>query len=122
MATNMDKSFPGDDGESIDVAGMVGAIVATTCKEVDIVIGKPSSYMAKAALQALQLPAEQCVVIGDSLVSDIRMGKQFGMRTALVLSGSTNRMDAEVAEDHPDWIWESLFGLVEHYGRKESAV
>jgi arabinose operon protein AraL len=122
MATNADKSFPGDDGESIDVAGMVGAIVAATGKEVDIVIGKPSAYMANAALRALQLPAEQCVIIGDSLASDIRMGKQFGMKTALVLSGSTTRKVAEAAEDRPDWIWESLSGATEDFTRKEAAV
>jgi arabinose operon protein AraL len=111
IATNADKSFPGDEGESIDVAGMIGAIVATTGKEVEIVIGKPSAYMAGAALQVLGVPAERCLVIGDSLASDIRLGKQAGMKTALVLSGSSNRDDAAAAIEQPDLIWESLYVL-----------
>lgn len=122
IATNADKSFPGVDGESIDVAGMIGAIVATTGQEVEIVIGKPSLFMADAALRLLGVPAERCLVIGDSLASDIRLGKQAGMRTALVLSGSSNLGDVELAADKPDWIWDSLSGLVTLYQRKEEIV
>ncbi|WP_409345454.1 HAD-IIA family hydrolase [Paenibacillus sp. MBLB4367] len=108
IATNADKTFPGDEGDSIDVAGMIGAIVASTGKEVDIVIGKPSRFMAETALQELQLPAERCIIIGDSLESDIGLGKQAGMKTALVWSGSTKK-GTVIAEDRkPDWIWDSL--------------
>ncbi|MFC5648252.1 HAD-IIA family hydrolase [Paenibacillus solisilvae] len=111
IATNADKSFPGDDGESIDVGGMIGAIVAAAGQEVEIVIGKPSKVMSDAALRLLDLPADRCVVIGDSFASDIRLGKQAGIRTALVLSGSASMEDAKSAADKPDWIWESLTAL-----------
>lgn len=111
IATNADKSFPRDDGECIDVAGMIGAIVATTGKEAELVMGKPSAYMANAALQQLGLAAEQCLIIGDSMASDIQLGKQAGMRTALVLSGSSSLDDVAQASDQPDWIWESLYEL-----------
>lgn len=108
IATNADKTFPGDEGDSIDVAGMIGAIVASTGKEVEVVIGKPSSVMAEAALNVLGLPPSSCLVVGDSLASDIQLGKQAGIRTALVLTGSAKREDAEVSEWQPDWIWGSL--------------
>ncbi|MCA0756958.1 HAD-IIA family hydrolase [Paenibacillus sp. N4] len=108
IATNADKTFPGDEGDSIDVAGMIGAIVASTGKEVEVVIGKPSAVMAEAALNVLGLPPSSCLVIGDSLASDIQLGKQAGMRTALVLTGSAKREEAKASEWQPDWIWESL--------------
>lgn len=108
IATNADKTFPGEDGESIDVGGMIGAITASTGKEVDVVIGKPSRLMADAALETLGLPPEKCVVIGDSLESDVALGKQAGMKTALVLTGSVNRKEAEASGVQPDWIWDSL--------------
>ncbi|WP_373232599.1 HAD-IIA family hydrolase [Cohnella sp.] len=111
IATNEDKTFPGDDGDSIDVAGMIGAIVHATGADVSVVIGKPSQYMSDAALETLRLPPERCLVIGDSLASDIALGKRSGIRTALVLSGSTNREQAEAAVDQPDFIWESLSDL-----------
>lgn len=119
IATNADKTFPGDDGDSIDVAGMIGAIVHATGKEVDLVIGKPSSLMANAALQALQLPAENCMVIGDSLASDIQLGKKAGMQTALVLTGSVSREEAEASIVQPDWIWNSLADVTEVMGYEE---
>ncbi|MBW7458675.1 HAD-IIA family hydrolase [Paenibacillus sepulcri] len=108
IATNADKTFPRDDGDSIDVAGMIGAIVSATGREVDIVIGKPSQLMAEAALNVLQLPPERCLVIGDSLESDIRLGKKAGMQTALVLTGSVSMEEAEASHIQPDWIWPSL--------------
>lgn len=53
-------------------------------------LGKPSATMAKAALARLQLSAEQILVIGDNVEIDIRMGKNIGARTALVLTGATS--------------------------------
>ena len=111
IATNSDKTFPGDEGDSIDVAGMIGAIVSTTDQEVEVVIGKPSSLMAEAALEVLGLPPERCVVIGDSLISDIGLGKQAGMHTALVLTGSVKREEAERSEVRPDLILNSIDDL-----------
>jgi arabinose operon protein AraL len=111
IATNADKTFPGDGGDCIDVAGMIGAIVASTGKEVDVVIGKPSRFMAETALQELGLPADRCIVIGDSLESDIGLGKQAGMKTALVWSGSTKKGTAIAEERRPDWIWDSINDL-----------
>jgi arabinose operon protein AraL len=120
IATNEDKTFPGDDGDAIDVAGMIGAIVHATGQEVSVVIGKPSAYMSDAALRALQLPPERCLVIGDSLNSDIRLGKQAGIRTALVLSGSTTRARAEASEIRPDYIWESIADLQQSNAIREA--
>jgi arabinose operon protein AraL len=111
MATNADKMFPSAEGLSIDVAGMIGAIVAATGKEVELVIGKPSQLMADAAIGTLGLPPEQCLIIGDSLESDVRLGKKAGMMTALVLTGNLTREAAELSELKPDWIWDSLAAL-----------
>lgn len=111
IATNADKTFPGDEGDSIDVAGIIGAIVFSTGKAVDVVIGKPSRLMTEAALEALQLPPERCMIIGDSLESDISLGKQALMKTALVLTGSVKKEEAESSSLKPDLIWNSLADL-----------
>lgn len=67
--------------------------------------------MAEAALNALALSPEQCLIIGDSLESDISLGKQAGMLTALVLSGSLTREEAEASQIKPDIVWQSLADL-----------
>lgn len=111
MATNADKTFPRHDGAAIDVAGLIGAITGSTGRPVDIVIGKPSWLMAEAALDRLRLEPDRCLVIGDSLESDIAFGRMFGMKTALVLTGSASRAEAEAARRKPDYIWESIAEL-----------
>lgn len=111
IATNADRSFPGLTGEQIDVAGMIGAITASTGAEVELIVGKPSSLMAEAALSTLGLSANQCLVIGDSMESDIGLGKRAGMKTALVLTGSTADAPAGLWPARPDWIWPSIAEL-----------
>lgn len=116
IATNNDRMFPGEEGDCIDVAGMIGAIVHATGESVAHVMGKPSALMAHTALAALDgLQAEQCVVVGDSLGSDIGLGKQHGMATALVLTGNTTREQALAYEHQPDLICNDLKQLVDHY-------
>ncbi|NGP45257.1 HAD-IIA family hydrolase [Bacillaceae bacterium SIJ1] len=114
IATNTDTHFPSEDGDSIDVAGMIGAVVASTGKEVDVVIGKPSHYMVEAALKVLGQSPESCLVVGDSLASDICLGKRFGIKTALVLSGSVQLENVKQSKWQPDWIWNYLGDLNEY--------
>lgn len=90
------------------MAGMIGAIVHATAQDVEIVVGKPSSLMAEAALETLGLPPERCLVIGDSLESDIRLGHAAGMRTALVLTGSTDLGAVRLSPIQPEYIWNSI--------------
>jgi Predicted sugar phosphatases of the HAD superfamily len=118
MATNLDRTFPKDGKQAIDVAGMAGAIEAASGRRVEIVVGKPSYYMGEAALAAAGLPGEQCAMIGDSLESDIGLGKAHGMRTVLVMTGSTDTAMLEKAERRPDFVIESLADL-EHMAEYE---
>ena len=119
-ATNADRTFPGDFGDSIDVAGMIGAIAYSTGKEPEIVVGKPSLRRAEAALSALGLPAERCLIVGDSLASDIELGRRAGIATALVLTGSTRLEDVGGAPHRPDFILNSLRELDERLKERMS--
>ncbi|GAF64521.1 putaive dehydrogenase [Bacillus sp. TS-2] len=110
IATNADKIFPNEDGPAFDVAGLIGAIEATTGKSPEIILGKPSVFMAKAALTQLQLPPEKCMMIGDSPDSDILLGNTHQMKTALVLTGNTNKEQAKrlTGMRKPDYIIHSI--------------
>lgn len=111
VATNADRTFPRPDGDAIDVAGMIGAITNSTGKHVDLVVGKPSWLMAEAAMKQLQLPPERCLMIGDSLETDMAFGRMFGMKTLLVLTGSTNQATADACLRKPDYVVDSLADL-----------
>ncbi|MCM3633284.1 HAD-IIA family hydrolase [Paenibacillus camelliae] len=115
IATNEDKMFPTEQGDSIDVAGMIGAIVHATGVEVSHVMGKPSAMMAGAALTVLGLEPSECIVVGDSMTSDIGLGSKHGMKTALVLTGNATQQDVAHAQQQPDYVSDDLLQLVHAY-------
>ncbi|OQP06147.1 haloacid dehalogenase [Geobacillus sp. 46C-IIa] len=114
IATNIDKTVPSKHGSSIDVAGMVGAMEAVTSRKVEIVLGKPSCFMVEAALRQLQVPPSRCLIIGDSVESDLRMGRMHGIKTALVLTGNTMRsqLDTLRAKERPDYVLSSIGDII----------
>ncbi|MGD2434960.1 HAD-IIA family hydrolase [Bacillus velezensis] len=111
IATNRDRSFPNEGGHAMDVAGMIGAIEASAGAKTELVIGKPSWLMAEAACEALGLPPEECAIIGDSLESDIAMGRLYGMKSVLVLTGSARLGEPRLYE--PDIVLDSIKDLTE---------
>ncbi|MCC7408161.1 MAG: HAD hydrolase-like protein, partial [Phycisphaeraceae bacterium] len=73
--------------------------------------GKPSPIMMRAARKELGLTADQTVMIGDTMETDILGGVQMGYKTILVLSGGTKREDLERYAYGPDKIVGSLADL-----------
>jgi HAD superfamily hydrolase (TIGR01457 family) len=93
VATNADRYCPVPGGGQPDAAALIAAIEACTGTRCELVAGKPSPLMAETALQYLGVRAEECLMIGDRLETDILMGNQAGMATALVLSGATSEAE-----------------------------
>ncbi len=92
VTTNPDRycPTPGGRGEP-DAAAIVAAIEACTGARCEVNTGKPDPIMLHTALQALDLPAGDCVMTGDRLYTDIRMALDAAMPSALVLTGETTR-------------------------------
>ncbi|MFD1020242.1 HAD-IIA family hydrolase [Thalassobacillus hwangdonensis] len=112
IATNPDRTCPVEVGDVPDCAGMIGAVEAVAGKKIDVQIGKPSVLTIEAALKILQLKPEECVMIGDRLETDIRMGVEGGMKTALVLSGITSEDDLKDLVWKPDYVLPSVRALL----------
>ena len=112
IATNPDRTCPTEDGEIPDCAGMIAAVEAVTGAQVDIIVGKPSPIILEVALERLGVTASECVIVGDRLETDIVMGKQHGLATALVLSGITRAGDPRIAEIGPDAVLPSIRELI----------
>jgi HAD superfamily hydrolase (TIGR01450 family) len=89
FATNPDRFCPVPSGGEPDCAAIIAAIEACTDTQVEAVVGKPSNYMIEAALRLMDIPAIDCLMIGDRLETDIKMGQEAGMSTALTLTGAT---------------------------------
>lgn len=112
IATNDDAKVPATTGFIPASGPMVKAVAYATGKE-PLVTGKPSRWAVGTALTLLGIAPEQGAVAGDQLEQDIRMGKESGLFTILVLTGvGTMAAAAAAPEDRrPDLILPDLSAL-----------
>lgn len=112
FATNADKTCPMPGGAIPDAGGTIAALEHMTGRKVELLGGKPSPLMMQTATQVLQIPPERCLLVGDRLETDIRMGQEAGFVTALVLTGVTRKEDLAKIEKPPHLILDDLHALV----------
>jgi arabinose operon protein AraL len=113
-ATNSDKTCPMPGGGIPDAGGTIALLEHLSNRKVELIAGKPSEVMMQTAIQYLELSPEKCLLVGDRLETDIRMGKQAGMYAAVVLSGASSREQAMQAVPAPDHIFEHI-GEIRQY-------
>jgi NagD protein len=112
FATNADRYCPTPDGGQPDAGAIIAAIEACTNTRVEEVVGKPSRRMVEAILEPLGLPASRCIITGDRLETDVRMGLENGMDTALALTGATDRAALAVSSVRPTYVLSKLSDLL----------
>jgi HAD superfamily hydrolase (TIGR01450 family) len=112
VATNPDPFCPSPNGGQPDCAAMLAAIEACTGARAEAVVGKPSAFMAAAILDRLGLAPSEVALVGDRLLTDVRMAHEAGMVSVLVLSGATRSADLVDAEAAPDFVLDNLAQLV----------
>ena len=110
VATNLDANCPTQDGMRPG-CGAIVAMLESASGVRAFSVGKPSPLMMRAARKELGLRAEQTVMIGDTMETDILGGVQLGYRTILVLSGGTARDDLARYAYQPDLVVESIADL-----------
>lgn len=111
FATNADKACPMPGGAIPDAGGTIAALEHMTGRKVELLAGKPSNLIVQVALQRLGLPAQQVMMVGDRLETDIFMGQQAGMVTAVTLTGVSKRDDVARMTSQPDFVIENLAEL-----------
>lgn len=109
--TNPDKTFPTPRGQVPGAGSVLAAVVAASEVE-PIVVGKPAPYMLELAAERMGLTAQEVLVVGDRLETDIAGGQSMGAHTALVLSGVSTRRQGETWQPGPDLIARDLAELV----------
>jgi arabinose operon protein AraL len=108
FATNPDKTCPMPGGGIPDAGATLAALELLTGRKPEMIAGKPSQWMMQSAMDIMNLPAERCMMTGDRLETDVRMGKEAGMLTAVVLTGTSTREQALSAHPAPDLIFPNL--------------
>jgi NagD protein len=112
VATNPDPYCPTPDGGLPDCAAMLAAIETASGGLAEAVVGKPSLHMSHAVLSRLGLPPGDTILVGDRLLTDVRMAQEAGMASALVLSGATSEGDLARSDIHPDFVVRDVRELV----------
>jgi glycerol 3-phosphatase-2 len=138
LATSRDPTMPMPGG-GWPGTGAVLAAVETASGRVAEIAGKPERHlfeMALAALDPAKPPARDSFVphdvtreprergkavapsgprvamVGDRVSSDIEGGRRAGLETILVLSGTSDRAEAEAANPRPDHVIDDLAALL----------
>ena len=112
FATNGDNTCPMPGGDVPDAGATMAAFLQITGRTPELIAGKPSPLILQVALERLGLPAHRCLMSGDRLETDMRMGHDAGMATALVLTGVTPRAHAEQVTPRPTLILENIGELI----------
>jgi NagD protein len=112
VATNADAYCPVPGGGEPDAACIIAAIEACTGHKVEQVYGKPSPLMARAAMDIVGTAPQDSIMVGDRLETDVVMGQQAGMTTALALTGATAFDTLVNSEVRPDYVLERLDHLL----------
>jgi NagD protein len=110
IATNIDPNCPTSHGLRPG-CGAIVAMLETATGLKAFSVGKPSPVMMRAARKELGLATDETIMIGDTMETDILGGVSMGYRTALVLSGGTQRDDLKRYAYRPDFILNSIADL-----------
>ncbi|WP_408976294.1 HAD-IIA family hydrolase [Paenibacillus jiagnxiensis] len=112
IVANPDPFCPVPGGIIPDSWPIAKAIEAASTLRIHAMTGKPSAYYTDLALRSSGLEAERCLMIGDRLETDMMMGVNSGVHTALVLTGVTTPEDLRQSNIVPDYVFATLADLL----------
>ncbi len=111
VGTDPDRVIPAAGGFVPGSGAVINAVRGVLDHDPDAVLGKPSATARDLVLDSLGLPPEECLVVGDRLDTDVALGAEAGMTTALVLTGVADRADLAASPYDPDYVLDDLGDL-----------
>jgi NagD protein len=112
IATNPDVSGPSRQGP-IPATGSVAALITKATGIAPYFVGKPNPLMMRSALNRIDAHSETTVMVGDRMDTDVVSGLEAGLRTVLVLTGSTRPEQVERFPYRPTAVVDSIADVVE---------
>jgi HAD superfamily hydrolase (TIGR01458 family) len=109
IALQKNRCWLSDRGMTLD-AGAFVAMLEFAAQKTALVIGKPSPAFFQLALEDLQKPAENVIMVGDDIETDIIGAQQLGMRSVLVQTGKFQSGDMDKAAPPP---WQTISTIAE---------
>lgn len=112
IATNPDVTGPSPDGP-LPATGAVAAMITAATGRKPYFVGKPNPVMIRAALNRINAHSEHTAMIGDRMDTDVLAGMEAGLRTYLVLTGSTKAEEVESFSYRPTAVADGVADLQE---------
>src|SRR3712207_4445229 len=112
IATNPAPTGPPTAGP-IPATGSVAALITRATGVQPYFVGKPNPLMMRSALNRIDAHSETTVMVGDRMDTDVVSGLEAGLRTVLVLTGSTRREAVGRFPYRPTHVRESVADLVD---------
>ncbi len=111
FAANIDDTCPVDGGEVLDAGSTISALEKRTHKKLELHFGKPSDFMMNEIISRLDGNLSNALLIGDRLETDILMGINLGIDTALVSTGVRHYMNGN-SEIKPTYYFNSVADIL----------
>lgn len=111
IATNPDVTGPSVDGP-LPATGSVAAMITAATGVAPYYVGKPNPLMMRTALNRIEAHSETTVMIGDRMDTDVKSGLEAGLRSILVMTGSTSAEDITGFPFRPTAVFDSIADVV----------
>lgn len=112
IATNPDVTGPSDEGP-VPATGSVAALITRATGIEPYFVGKPNPMMLRAGLNQIGAHSEATAFVGDRMDTDMQAGMEAGLKTFLVLTGSTTLEEVERYPFRPGRIVDSIADLID---------
>jgi 4-nitrophenyl phosphatase len=111
VATDPDRTIPAPDRPVPGSGAIVAAVSEAADRDPDAMLGKPADTAAAAVESRVVGRGAEILMVGDRLDTDVQMGENADLRTALVCSGITTRADVDASPVAPDTVLDSVADL-----------
>lgn len=113
IATHPDKVCPTKEGYIPDAGSIIALIETATGKKPRKILGKPNSDLIFSLLKRFNLGPQDAIIFGDRIYTDIRMGNDSGITTALMLTGESTIEDIKKYDVEPDFVFRDFEEVLE---------
>lgn len=112
LATHKDLVCPTPEGLIPDVGAIMALFKKATGKSPEKIFGKPNKEMLDHIIKRHEVTANNLVIIGDRIYTDMEMANRIGCDFILVLSGETQKEDVAKLKTKPSLIVDNLGQLL----------
>lgn len=112
ISTNSDVAIPSERG-LLPGNGSLTAVISVSTGQEPTFIGKPEPIIINEALNQLDLPKKEIMMVGDNYATDITAGIRAGIDTLMVFTGVTQKEELPNLEIQPTYYVDNLRDWVE---------